>query len=278
MKLFLALPFVVLAQDYFGGGEGVAFSGGFGDLGEELNYEDLLSQFGEGEDYGFGDLLEAAPIDTVIEAVDDDTISSVDLGLGDSFGLGRRQPPPPGAFAAPADILAATETDQAEEPVADVIAEAPVEGDGLDLGRRFTADFELADISEVVAPSAPELPVIVPGEGGRRPGGLGAPTQSGRPGRPGRPTFGQNANQIAANNAQQVDDDSRYFFTQPQVVTVPPTPPPTTAAREYDGTDCWKCDAMSYSRCAAEGYYQECELGDRDCCFVEVREKYEFKY
>lgn len=263
MKLFVALPLYVLAQDYtFGEG----FDPIYGDLGEELNYEDLLSQFGDGDGFGaFGELSDVAAIDTVIDTVAD---------IGGSFGLGRRQPPPPAAFVPPVGSQAATELDQPQEPVPDVLVNAPEVEEGLGLGRRFTADFELADVSEEVAPPAPLFPVIVPGEGGRRPSGIGPPTESGRPGRPGRPNFGQNANQNLATNEQQVDDDSRYFFTQPQMVVVTTSAVVTTAAIEDDGTDCWKCDAMSYSRCAAEGYYQECELGDRDCCFVEVREKY----
>jgi len=31
---------------------------------------------------------------------------------------------------------------------------------------------------------------------------------------------------------------------------------------------------MSYADCASQGEYHICEQGDRDCCFIEVREKY----
>ena len=43
-------------------------------------------------------------------------------------------------------------------------------------------------------------------------------------------------------------------------------------ALRSSGTSCWKCDAMSYEQCAAEGRYEECSLGENDSCFVEIRE------
>merc|ERR1712046_242661 len=30
---------------------------------------------------------------------------------------------------------------------------------------------------------------------------------------------------------------------------------------------------MTYSQCASAGSYQLCPLGDKDCCFVEIREE-----
>ena len=31
---------------------------------------------------------------------------------------------------------------------------------------------------------------------------------------------------------------------------------------------------MTYAACATEGVFEECTLGDKDCCFVEIRTKY----
>jgi len=81
-----------------------------------------------------------------------------------------------------------------------------------------------------------------------------APTQP--PARPARPG---------------AEEANKYFFatTQappPPTTTAPPTPPPANW--------CWKCDAMDYTTCATYGKWQYCELGDKDCCFVEVRQSH----
>lgn len=65
-------------------------------------------------------------------------------------------------------------------------------------------------------------------------------------------------------------EDERYFFTVPPPVVTVPTVPITT--QPSPGQKCWKCDAMTYATCASTGSYEECPLGDLDCCFVEVRE------
>jgi hypothetical protein len=54
-------------------------------------------------------------------------------------------------------------------------------------------------------------------------------------------------------------DEERYFFT--------------TSTTTRKGGYCWKCDAMSFGQCAADGSYTFCHSGDDDCCFVEIREK-----
>lgn len=64
-------------------------------------------------------------------------------------------------------------------------------------------------------------------------------------------------------------NDERYFFTQATAATV--TTQPITIP--VTGDSCWKCDAMSYTQCASDGHLEQCTLGDKDCCFVEVREQ-----
>jgi len=64
-------------------------------------------------------------------------------------------------------------------------------------------------------------------------------------------------------------DDERYFFTATSTTTT--TTPGTTTTVTTTGTSCWKCDAMGFGKCAAEGQMEECRLGDFDCCFVEIR-------
>lgn len=80
--------------------------------------------------------------------------------------------------------------------------------------------------------------------------------------------YGFDAN--AGRPGAEVDSDDRYFFTQPQQVTVTVAPPETTIPPIL-GSSCWKCDAMSFYDCAANGKYEECRLGDLDCCFIEIR-------
>merc|ERR1739838_68435 len=58
-----------------------------------------------------------------------------------------------------------------------------------------------------------------------------------------------------------VGNEERYFFTTT-----------TTTSISFGGT-CWKCDQMTYANCATLGSYETCEAGDRDCCFVEIREQ-----
>jgi len=80
--------------------------------------------------------------------------------------------------------------------------------------------------------------------------------------------YGFDAN--AGRPGADVASDDRYFFTQPPQPVVTATPPPTTLPKVL-GSSCWKCDAMTFTQCAAEGQYEECRLGDLDCCFIEVR-------
>lgn len=80
--------------------------------------------------------------------------------------------------------------------------------------------------------------------------------------------YGFDAN--AGRPGAEVDSDDRYFFTQPQLVTVTAGPVITTQPPVL-GSSCWKCDAMSFYDCAANGQFEECRLGDKDCCFIEIR-------
>jgi hypothetical protein len=66
----------------------------------------------------------------------------------------------------------------------------------------------------------------------------------------------------------------RYFFTQPVLITQPVIVTNPTTTPPMEGGWCWKCDAMNYVDCAATGWYEECGLGEKDCCFVEIREMY----
>lgn len=86
------------------------------------------------------------------------------------------------------------------------------------------------------------------------------------------------ANRESANAAETGDDEkakeNRYFFTATQTgttVTVKTTPITTADSTRK----CWKCDAMTYATCASSGGYEDCPLGDQDCCFVEIREEYQ---
>jgi hypothetical protein len=80
--------------------------------------------------------------------------------------------------------------------------------------------------------------------------------------------YGFDAN--AGRPGAEVDSDDRYFFTQPQQITTL-APPVVTTEPPILGSSCWKCDAMSFYDCAANGKYEECRLGDLDCCFIEIR-------
>lgn len=64
-------------------------------------------------------------------------------------------------------------------------------------------------------------------------------------------------------------DDERYFFTQASTTSTTTT---TTTQTPRQGNACWKCDQMTYDKCSSEGYLEVCEKGDKDCCFVEIRE------
>jgi len=64
-------------------------------------------------------------------------------------------------------------------------------------------------------------------------------------------------------------NDERYFFTQPTTTSTTTTSTTQTAPH---GSSCWKCDQMTYNDCAVKGEIQTCPKGDKDCCFVEVRE------
>jgi len=77
--------------------------------------------------------------------------------------------------------------------------------------------------------------------------------------------------------AEEVDA-ARYVVATTTATTTPGftpgTPPQTTTRASSEG--CWKCDAMTYSDCATQGYWQECSLdqteGDYGVCFLELRE------
>jgi len=77
--------------------------------------------------------------------------------------------------------------------------------------------------------------------------------------------------EVAADAGDEDDErkGERYFFT-PSATTTTTT---TTTTTITPGIKCWKCDAMSYATCASAGSWQTCPLGDKDCCFVEIREQ-----
>jgi len=69
----------------------------------------------------------------------------------------------------------------------------------------------------------------------------------------------------------------RYFAAAAPVgTTTTPEPTPEPVDNSVYGTGCWKCDAMSYTTCASEGYWQDCSndqaAGDSGVCFIELRE------
>jgi len=64
-------------------------------------------------------------------------------------------------------------------------------------------------------------------------------------------------------------NDERYFFTSTGTTSTTTT---TTTQTPPHGTSCWKCDQMTYNDCAIKGKIETCPKGDKDCCFVEVRE------
>lgn len=76
---------------------------------------------------------------------------------------------------------------------------------------------------------------------------------------------------IAAPGARYVVATTTLTTTQN---TTPPTQPPVTST----AGGCWKCDAMTYGQCAAQGSFELC-AGDTDTttgqaavCFLELRE------
>merc|ERR1711990_756069 len=69
----------------------------------------------------------------------------------------------------------------------------------------------------------------------------------------------------------------RYFAAANTVATTTiPIVTPAPDVNSVYGTGCWKCDAMSYTTCASEGYWQDCSndqaAGDSGVCFIEMRE------
>jgi len=81
--------------------------------------------------------------------------------------------------------------------------------------------------------------------------------------------------EATAGRETEVDGDEsdkrkgeRYFFTTATTTTTTTT---TTTATVDSVQQCWKCDAMTYATCASGGDYENCSLGDKDCCFIEVR-------
>ena len=82
-------------------------------------------------------------------------------------------------------------------------------------------------------------------------------------------------NRESANAADAGDDDkakeNRYFFTNNS--NGPTTTTKVTTKTTVSNRKCWKCDAMTYATCASSGGYEDCPLGDEDCCFVEIREE-----
>jgi len=82
--------------------------------------------------------------------------------------------------------------------------------------------------------------------------------------------------EATAGRETEVEDDEsdkkkgeRYFFTAATTTTVTVVTVPVATVDSVQ--QCWKCDAMTYATCASGGSYENCGLGDRDCCFVEVR-------
>lgn len=79
--------------------------------------------------------------------------------------------------------------------------------------------------------------------------------------------------QAAEAEREAEEDDERkgerYFFTQASTTSTTTT---TTTQTPPDGSSCWKCDQMTYASCASEGDIELCQKGDKDCCFVEIRE------
>jgi len=72
-----------------------------------------------------------------------------------------------------------------------------------------------------------------------------------------------------AGNDGFVASEERYFFTQSATTSTTTT---TTTTQPNNGDSCWKCDEMSFTNCATNGVPELCKNGDKDCCFVEVRE------
>jgi len=69
----------------------------------------------------------------------------------------------------------------------------------------------------------------------------------------------------------------RYFAAAANLgSSTVPDPTAATDVNSVYGTGCWKCDAMSYTTCASEGFWQDCSndqaAGDSGVCFVEMRE------
>lgn len=69
----------------------------------------------------------------------------------------------------------------------------------------------------------------------------------------------------------------RYFVAAAETgTTTLPTPTDAPVEESVYGTGCWKCDAMSYTTCASDGYWQDCSndqaAGDSGVCFIEMRE------
>lgn len=73
------------------------------------------------------------------------------------------------------------------------------------------------------------------------------------------------------NFPDDAGNEERYFFTT--TTTTSTTTTTTTTTSISFGDTCWKCDQMTYANCALKGSYEQCEMGDEDCCFVEIREQ-----
>jgi len=82
--------------------------------------------------------------------------------------------------------------------------------------------------------------------------------------------LGPDAFNVPVVDAAAPVDEERYFFTTSSTTTSTTS---TTTTTLSDGVKCWKCDAMTYATCASTGSWQLCPLGDKDCCFVEIREQ-----
>jgi len=71
-------------------------------------------------------------------------------------------------------------------------------------------------------------------------------------------------------------DAARYVVATTTNTPTPTTSTGTTTTTKPTGEGCWKCDAMTYSNCATQGYWQECSpdqtAGDNGVCFLELRE------
>ena len=81
---------------------------------------------------------------------------------------------------------------------------------------------------------------------------------------------------LSVPGAPAEEVDSARYVVATTTTTPPLTTSTTTTTTPTTGEGCWKCDAMTYSNCATEGYWQQCSpdqtAGDYGVCFLELRE------